>query len=214
MAFSPASAPPENFSSNTGAAPRPCRLRPMPAEREKNRPVASAVGLSERAPLFVELSQIILHMLKFLSPRVARRVVTGPIFQGADVGGCSFLCFVSFLSGQEGNEDSNAARSYRMNHRKMKLPRQRSVWSAPKGAKRKAARMRSPVLDERQRRLRAEGPLRLRRMKSVGLCLLRQLPAHAVCARCPRSGRKIGRWRQRSACLSGRRSLWDIRKSL
>ena len=42
VAFSPASAPPENLLSNTGAAPRPCRLRPVPAEREKNRPVASA----------------------------------------------------------------------------------------------------------------------------------------------------------------------------
>ncbi len=36
-----------------------------------------------------------------------------PFFQDADVGGCSFLCFVSCLSGQEGNEDSNAAQSYR-----------------------------------------------------------------------------------------------------
>ena len=36
-----------------------------------------------------------------------------PFFQGADVGGCSFICFVSCLSGQEGNEDSNAAQSYR-----------------------------------------------------------------------------------------------------
>ncbi len=42
VAFSPASAPPENLLSNTGAAPRPCRLRPVPAEREKNRLVASA----------------------------------------------------------------------------------------------------------------------------------------------------------------------------
>ena len=41
----PASAPPENLPSNTGAAPRPCRLRPVPAEREKNRPVASAAAL-------------------------------------------------------------------------------------------------------------------------------------------------------------------------
>ena len=36
-----------------------------------------------------------------------------PFFQDADVGGCSFICFVSCLSGQEGNEDSNAAQSYR-----------------------------------------------------------------------------------------------------
>ena len=102
VTLSPAPAPRENPLSNTGAAPRPCRLRPVPAEREKNRPVASAVGLSERAPLFVELSQIILHMLKFLSPRVARRVVTGPIFQGADVGGSFFsLLRFSFLAGQK-----------------------------------------------------------------------------------------------------------------
>ena len=40
---------------------------------------------------------------------------------------------------------------------------------APKGTKKKAAQMRSPLLDERQRRLRTEGPHRL--------CLHRQLPA-------------------------------------
>ena len=44
VAFSPAPAPPENLLSNTGAAPRPCRLRPVPAKREKNRPVASAAA--------------------------------------------------------------------------------------------------------------------------------------------------------------------------
>ena len=101
LTFSPASAPPENLPSNTGAAPRPCRLRPVPAKREKNRPVASAVGLSERAPLFVELSQIILHMLKFLSPRVARRVVTGPIFQGQMGGSFFSLLRFSILAGQK-----------------------------------------------------------------------------------------------------------------
>ena len=42
---SPVSAPSENLLSNIGAAPRPCRLRPVPAEREKNRPVASAGAL-------------------------------------------------------------------------------------------------------------------------------------------------------------------------
>ena len=50
---SSAPAPPVYLLSNTGAAPRPCRLRPVPAKREKNRPVASAVGLSERASFIV-----------------------------------------------------------------------------------------------------------------------------------------------------------------
>ena len=52
----PASAPSENLLSNTGAAPRPFRSRPVPAEREKNRPVASAVGLSEWASFIVGYS--------------------------------------------------------------------------------------------------------------------------------------------------------------
>ena len=92
----PASAPLEDFHFNTGAAPRPCRLRPVPEKREKNRPVASAVGLSEQA-----------------QGASCAEGSDRPFFQGADVGGCSFLCFVSCLSGQEGNEDSNAAQSYR-----------------------------------------------------------------------------------------------------
>ena len=129
MAFSPASAPPENLLSNTGAAPRPFRLRPVPAKREKNRPVASAVGLFERASLFVESSQIILHVLRLLSPRVARRVVTGRFFRALTWAAAFSLCFVSlFWLAKKRNEASNAARSYRMNHSKMKLPRQRRMW--------------------------------------------------------------------------------------
>ena len=114
VAFSPASAPPENLLSNTGAAPRPFRLRPVPAKREKNRPVASAVGLFERASLFVESSQIILHVLRLLSPRVARRVVTGRFFRALTWAAAFSLCFVSlFWLAKKRNEASNAARSYR-----------------------------------------------------------------------------------------------------
>ena len=52
--------------------------------------------LSERASLFVISSPIILNALKILSPRVARRVVTGPIFQGQMGGRFLFASFLYF----------------------------------------------------------------------------------------------------------------------
>ena len=89
------SAPPMYLSSNTGTAPCPFRWRP--ARRAKfSRAAVKPKRLSER-PQGASCAEG--------SDR--------PFFQGADVGGCSFLCFVSCLSGQEGNEDSNAAQSYR-----------------------------------------------------------------------------------------------------
>ena len=45
---------------------------------------------------FVISSPIILNALKILSPRVARRVVTGPIFQGQMGGRFLFASFLYF----------------------------------------------------------------------------------------------------------------------
>ena len=85
------------------------------------------------------------------------------------------LCFVSlFWLAQKRNEASNAARSYRMNHRKMQILRQRSVSARfERGRSRGVRPLRAGV----RRSVSYVGLHRLRSQNSAGLCPQRQLPA-------------------------------------